>query len=239
MALKNRCASVEVPLGVIQSRSAYSRSNAGWRPSFARSLIATPPRSLRGRPSRPASSAIRRASSTTSGRIWLVLPPLLFMPSRPLSHQAPSLDPPRRPRRMPPYIRQISCPYAFFAASCPGLDDVAVTFEPRLNALIGISGLVRVGRSQCSDHQEEREDQSVFYEPSRAHSSPVREDLREVPASPRGENRPCSGIWAYCAFFAAFTQGFTTSRLLLSQFRTPFSSLPAPALFISSSIWLI
>ena len=67
----------DLPLGMIQSRSAYSRSKAGCRPSFARTFMATPPSRRRATSSGSASSATRTASSTTSDRVPLILlPPL-------------------------------------------------------------------------------------------------------------------------------------------------------------------
>src|SRR5215208_7300099 len=95
MESKNLCASEDVPFGTIQSRSAYSRSNAGWRPSFARSLIATPPSSRRVRSSDSASSAVRRASSAMSDLIrFVLLSPLFMLLWPPLSGQLQSPLPP-------------------------------------------------------------------------------------------------------------------------------------------------
>src|ERR671916_1341131 len=86
MESKNLCASEDLPLGTIQSRSAYSRSKAGCSPSSARNLMATPPRSLSVAPSFSACSVVRRASSTTSD---LVLP---VLPSSPLILRLPLLS---------------------------------------------------------------------------------------------------------------------------------------------------
>ena len=47
MESKNFCASEDLPFGTIQSRSAYSRSKAGCRPSFGPQPNRTPPSSLR------------------------------------------------------------------------------------------------------------------------------------------------------------------------------------------------
>src|SRR5215218_8561277 len=103
MESKNLCASEDVPFGTIQSRSAYSRSNAGWRPSFARSLIATPPSSRRVRSSDSASSAVRRASSTMSDLIrFVLLSPLFMLLWPPLSDQLQSPLPPSRALSSPP-----------------------------------------------------------------------------------------------------------------------------------------
>src|SRR5829696_10174305 len=97
MEAKNFCASEDLPLGTIQSRSAYSRSKAGCKPSLARSLMATPPSSLRARSSRSASSAVRRASSTMSGLIrFVLLSPLFMLLWPPLSDQLQSPFPPSR-----------------------------------------------------------------------------------------------------------------------------------------------
>src|SRR5215212_9336711 len=130
MESKNLCASEDVPFGTIQSRSAYSRSNAGWRPSFARSLIATPPSSRRVRSSDSASSAVRRASSTMSDLIRFVLLSSLFMLLwPPLSGQlqsplppSPGLSPPPAPdhRALGTGIDDIYISCAFLAAFIQG-----------------------------------------------------------------------------------------------------------------------
>src|ERR687894_423982 len=114
MASKNFCAADDAPFGVIQSRSAYSRSKAGWRPSLARSLIATPPRRRSARFSRSAPSERRMASSTMSGRIPLALSPLLFT--------ATSLSLLRLPRGL-----------------YPGLHHVAVVLEPAADTPLGVA----------------------------------------------------------------------------------------------------
>src|SRR5215210_9215717 len=167
MESKNFCASEDLPFGTIQSRSAYSRSNTGWRPSSARSLMATPPRSLRVAPSRSASSVMRLASSTTSDRVPLILsPPLSFysvsspaflpvrdrVPSRPLPAR---VSPGRTPTVRGAHIPRSLCPApavgtgqrgstsllsCFLGGLHPGLDDVLVILQPVAHALLGAVG---------------------------------------------------------------------------------------------------
>src|SRR5215210_5938154 len=167
MESKNFCVSEDLPFGTIQSRSAYSRSNAGWRPSSARSLMATPPRSLRVAPSRSASSVMRLASSTTSDRVPLILSPPLSLysvsspaflpvrdrvPSRPspgVGIAGPDADGTWRPHptfSLPgPAVGTgqrgstslLSC---FLGGLHPGLDDVLVILQPVAHALLGAVG---------------------------------------------------------------------------------------------------
>src|SRR5918998_1656061 len=145
---KNLCASDDLPLGTIQSRSAYSRSKAGCSPSSARNLMATPPRSLSVAPSFSACSVVRRASSTTSD---LVLP---VLPSSPLMLRHPLLSgllgSPLSPSPVTGHGPALATPASLpllrlSGGGYPGLDDSPVVFEPVPDALL------RVGRAGRDD----------------------------------------------------------------------------------------
>src|SRR5918998_3848930 len=148
MESKNLCASEDLPLGTIQSRSAYSRSKAGCSPSSARNLMATPPRSLSVAPSFSACSVVRRASSTTSDLVLPVLPLSPLMLRRP--QLSGLLGSPLSPSPVARHGSALDRPASLSllrlsGGGYPGLDDAPVVFEPVADALL------RVGQAGRDD----------------------------------------------------------------------------------------